>query len=231
MASLKERIEEFLAVGSGSGSGDGSGYGGGDGGYSYSDGGGYGSGSGSGSGDGDGSGGYSYSDGDGYGGGGGGGSGYGIQAFNGRSVYSVDGAQTIIKSVKGNLAKGFVLASDLTLWPCWIARDGDFFAHGETSEQAIEDARNKRSEDAPIEDRIAEFWSCHDRAGAYPASDLQEWHGRLTGSCKMGREQFMRDKGITPDTLMSVDQFVEITKNAYGGEIIAGLKGKEEGGR
>ena len=71
------------------------------------DGDGYGDGSGDGSGYGDG---YGY----GYG------SGYGIKRINGEDVYIIGGVQTIIKSLRGNVAKGFILNSDCSLEPCYV---------------------------------------------------------------------------------------------------------------
>ena len=42
------------------------------------------------------------------------GDGSGVKDINGNHVYIVDGIQTIIKSVRSNIAQGFVLQSDLT---------------------------------------------------------------------------------------------------------------------
>jgi hypothetical protein len=55
--------------------------------------------------------------GDGYGSGSGYGygSGDGIKAFCGENVYQIDGIQTIIRKLKGNIAKGVILNSDLTI--------------------------------------------------------------------------------------------------------------------
>lgn len=96
------KIKEFLAARSGSGYGDG-----------------YGSGYGSGSG-------YGYGDGDGYGSG----SGSGIKKYDGEDVHMIDGVQTIITAVHGNIAKGTILQKDLTLTPCFMAKVDGFFAHG-----------------------------------------------------------------------------------------------------
>ena len=96
---------------------------------SHDDGPGYGRGYGSGYGSGDGSGsggGYGYGSGYGYG------EGSGIKSFNGEFVYLIDGIQTIISNIKGNLARGFILNSDLTLSPCYIYKDNGRFVYGET---------------------------------------------------------------------------------------------------
>lgn len=56
-------------------------------------------------------------------------------------------------------------------------------------------------------------------------TDLYEWHHRLTGSCELGRRQFAKDKGIDIEHgSMTVTEFIELTENAYGGEVIRHLK-------
>ena len=233
MESLTERIEAFIS--SGDGSGDGSGYGSGYGyGSGFGSGSGYGDGSGCGSGDGSGycfgsgcgSGfgfgfGCGYGDGFGYGSGDGSG---GIKSYNCKSVYLVDGIQTIITAVKGNLAKGYIVNRDLTLTSCYIAENGNKFAHGKTLKEAVSALQDKILEDMSEEERVSAFMECHNYDGIYPVSDLYDWHHRLTGSCEMGRKQFAKDHGIDLDGEMSVKTFIELTKSAYGGEVIKQLE-------
>ena len=124
--------------GDGSGSGYGSGYGPGYGvgyGSSFGDGSGSGAGYGSNFGDGDGSG-YGYGD--------------GIVEYNHQKVYKIDGVSTIIDSVHGNYANGKILRDDLTVRECFIAKCGNFFAHGETIKQALSDASEKYNENKPL---------------------------------------------------------------------------------
>ena len=200
--------------GSGSGDGSGSGYGSGDG-----------SGDGSGSGSGDGSGygygsGYGSGDGSGYGYGSGYGSGYGIKKYDGEDVHMIDGVQTIITAVHGNIAKGNILQEDLTLTPCFVAKVDGFFAHGETARAAVESARDKAFEDMPQEKRIAAFLDEIKPNTAYPVMMLYDWHHRLTGSCEAGRKAFAKDHGIDLSADMTREAFFELTKDAYGGSVI-----------
>ena len=236
------KIKEFLAArsgygyghGTGSGYGDGCGSGGGDGygygdgcgsggGSGYGDGGGSGDGSGGGSGDGSGDGsGY----GDGYGGGYGDGygDGYvyggGIKKYDGEDVHMIDGVQTIITAVHGNIAKGTILQEDLTLTPCFVAKVDGFFAHGETARAAVEAARDKAFKDLPQEERITAFLNAIKPNTAYPVMTLYDWHHRLTGSCEAGRKAFAKDHGIDLSTCMTREAFFELTKDAYGGSVI-----------
>ena len=233
MSALDEKVKAFLSVsygygygdgyGSGSGSGDGdgsgSGYGYGDGdgyGYGYGDGSGYGDGYGSGYGDGYGSGSGS---GDGYGSGDG--DGYGIRSFNSEPVYAIDGVPTILRHVRGNVAHGVILNRDLTTTNCYVAKQDNIFAHGETLAKAMEALRDKLFGDMPVEERIEAFLKETEDGKAYPAQYFYDWHHRLTGSCDMGRRQFARDHGIDVDSdTMTLREFLALTKDAYGGSVI-----------
>ena len=229
MSALDEKVKAFLSVNSGYGDGSGSGYGDGYGsgyGDGSGDGSGYGDGSGSGYGDGSGSGygdgsGYGYGDGYGYGYGYGSGSGYGIRSFNSEPVYTIDGVPTILRHVRGNVAHGVSLNRDLTTTTCYVAKQDNIFAHGETLAKAMEALRDKLFADMPEEERIAEFLKETEDGRAYPAQYFYDWHHRLTGSCDMGRRQFARDHGIDVDSdTMTLREFLALTKDAYGGSVI-----------
>ena len=208
---LDDKVKAFLSVNSGygygSGYGDGSGSGSGDGS-------GYGSGDGSGSGSGDGSGyGSGYGSGSGYG--------YGIKSFNRETVYQIDGVNTLIRFVRGNTAHGAIVNVDLTTAPCYIVKQGNLFAHGETLREAMEALREKLFEDMPEDKRIDAFLRETDREKTYPTQYFYDWHHRLTGSCDMGRKQFARDHGVDLEHgMMTLTEFLELTKNAYGGDVI-----------
>lgn len=43
----------------------------------------------------------------------------------------------------------------------------------------------------------------------------------MTGSCDMGRKQFARDHGVDlKHGMMTLTKFLELTKDAYGGDVI-----------
>ena len=215
MEAIEKDIERFLAIsygygygydyGSGDGSGSGSGCG-----YDF----GYGSGSGSGDGSGDGSGsGYGDGSGSGYG------SGDGIKEFNGRKVYDIDSVSTLIYAVRGNVAKGAVLGRALTLEGCWIAKRGNFFAHGDTLHEAVEAVEAKWRDNRPLDERIAEFARTHPSLDE-PYGDLFDWHHVLTGSCEFGRRQWCEEHGYKPTDSITLRAFFEQTKNDYGRDVI-----------
>ena len=226
METLETKIKNFLNLsygygyGYGSGDGYGSGYGSG---YGYGDGSGYGYGSGDGYGDGYGYGsGYGY--GDGSGSGSGSGSGYGVKEVNGDTVYIVDDVLTIIKSVRDNIAQGFILQRDLTLTPCYVVKEQNRFAHGETLHDAFTALQEKLYDDSTEEERIEAFRKKFPKYDTpYPNRDLFAYHHVLTGSCRMGRESFCKDKGIDLDGSTTVREFIELTKDSYGGDVICKL--------
>lgn len=224
-------IQQWLenGLGGGGGYGYGDGYGGGSG---YGSGDGYGGGSGGGSGYG-----YGSGDGGGYGSGSGFGKGDGfgecdgadIKFFCGNPVFIIDRIPTIITAVFGSYAKGYILEPCLTLTPCYIAKQESHFAHGKTLSEAVATVAEKAFEDMPEEERIAEFWKCHENGVKYPARDLYDWHHRLTGSCEMGRNTFAAEHGIDLNSdMFTVAEFVELCGKSYGGEIIRKLAEVEE---
>ena len=191
MEAIERDIERFLAVGSGDGSG-------------------YGSGSGSGSGSGDGSGsGYGY----------GSGSGYGVKEFAGHKVYDIDRVSTLIYAVKGDAARGAVLRRDMTLKDCWIAKRGNFFAHGDTLHEAVEAVEAKWRENRPLDERIAEFVKTHPALDE-EYGDLFDWHHVLTGSCEFGRRQWCEEHGYKPTDSITLRTFLTKTVGNYRGDVI-----------
>ena len=226
MEALKTAADRFAEVVSGSGSGHGSGHG-----YGYGSGSGYGYGCGSGHGYGDGSGscyGGGYGSGCGYGYGSGCGYGYddGVVSFCGQKVYQIDDVPTLIDHVHGNAAKGRILRDDLSTEACYIAKQGSLFAHGKTLRAAMDALLEKLFEDMPEEERIAEFVKAHEWGKQYPSADYYDWHNRLTGSCDMGRSEFAKRHGykLTDDELLTVEEFIKLTENSYGGSVIRKLR-------
>ena len=161
--------------------------------------------------------GYGYGSGDGSGSS----DGSGIKSFNGEPVYRIDGVTTLIRSVRGFAAHGAILNGDLTLTLCYIVKQDNIFAHGETLRGAMEALRDKLFEDMPEEERIDAFLRETDREKTYPTQYFYDWHHRLTGSCDMGRKQFARDHGVDLEHgMMTLTEFLELTKDAYGGDVI-----------
>lgn len=226
METLEFRIKAFLSATSCHGDGYGYSYRHGCGschGYGYGCGDGYGAGSCAGYGYGAGScAGHGAGHGAGYGYGAG--DGDGVKVLNGENVHLVDGLQTIIKSVHGNIAQGFILKSDLTLQPCCIVKENNKFAHGGTLHDAFTSLQEKLYDGSTEEERIEAFVKKFPNYDTpYSNRDLFDYHHVLTGSCRMGRESFCKDKGINLDDSTTVRDFVSLTKDSYGSETIRRL--------
>ena len=132
--------------------------------------------------------------------------------------------QTIIKSVRDNIAQGFVLQRDLTLTPCYIVKEQNKFAHGNTLHDAFAALQEKLYDDSTEEERIEAFRKKFPEYDTpYSNRDLFAYHHVLTGSCRMGRESFCKDKGISLDCSTTVREFIELTKDSYGSDTIRKL--------
>lgn len=137
----------------------------------------------------------------------------------------IDGFITMLYSIHGNYAKGAIVKGDLTLRECFIAKAWNFFAHGETLHEATEAALEKYNDNKPEEDRIADFVAKYPTVATVVGNrDLFQAHHVLTGSCLFGRQQFAKEHGIDVKCgSMTVGEFIELTKEAYGGETIKRL--------
>lgn len=233
MEGLINFISNSYGIGYGGSGNGGYGNGGNDGyGRDYGNGGGYGKGNGNSYdltyGNGNGSGyGSGYDDSNGYGYGrdcdSGYGCGKGIKKINGMDVVEIDGILAAIKRVWENMAFGYVFEK-MQLKPCWVVKQDGLFAHGETVKEAFAALQEKLFDNMTADERINAFLKEIKSNTEYPAKMFYDWHHRLTGSCEFGRNQFIKNHNIKLDQLMTVRDFIELTKNDYGGEIIKELE-------
>ena len=150
--------------------------------------------------------------------------GFGLKSINGNTIHIIDNMPTIITSIHNNVAKGFIVLTYLELIPCYIVKDGNKFAHGDTLHSAFNSLQEKLYDDKTEEERIKAFKKKFPKYDVkYSNKDLFTYHHVLTGSCIMGRETFITDKGLSLDGETSIREFVELTKDSYGGEIIKKL--------
>ena len=147
-----------------------------------------------------------------------------IKSYNGKRVYDIDGVATLIFSVHGNLAKCKTIGEDLTLSDCYVAKNGSFFAHGDTAREAIFALRVKVITNMNVDEKISEFLSTFERGKKYLTIDFYRWHNLLTGSCEYGRQKFAKEHGVDIAGEMTVDEFIALTEDAYGGNVIKKLK-------
>lgn len=139
-------------------------------------------------------------------------------------VFKIDGLPTIITKVRGNIAKGFLLDDDLTLTPCFIAKQNNLFAHGVTLRAAINSLQVKLFGRTPVNERIDLFMKKFKLGKKYKGTLFFDWHEYLTGSCLEGRKHFIRNNNLSLDNEYTVEEFIKLTENSYGKEIIKKLK-------
>ena len=208
-------------------------------GFGFSSGSGYGSslvsGFGSSSGDG-----YGSGDGDDYGNG----SGYGSSLVSGsgsgsgckiKSIvinqqlynsYIIDNINTFVRHIdlERGILLGFILNSDNTITECVVVKENNKFAHGKDLREAIESLQEKLYDGSTETERIAKFKEHFQNFyQKYPNSELFMWHHILTGSCKFGRNEFVKSHNINLDGSMNIYEFIELTKSSYGENTIKKL--------
>ena len=139
-------------------------------------------------------------------------------------IFEIDDIQTAITHIKDNIAKGFILNGDFTINPCYIVKGNGFFAHGKTIREAQRALVEKYMKDMDEDEVIAKFISEFEHGKKYKGTVFFDWHHYLTGSCLMGRESFVKNHGLDLDAEYTVDEFITLCEDAYGGEIIKKLK-------
>lgn len=158
---------------------------------------------------------------------------YGYGYSYGYEIYKVDNIPTIFTHIHGNVAKGYILEQNVNLKPCYIVKGNGYFAHGETLREAQSALEEKIIDDMDIEEKIELFKEKFpDTNEEYPVKDFYQWHHNLTGSCEMGRKTFARSHNIDIENdMMTVKEFMDLTENAYCGEIIKDLKESYKNGK
>ena len=133
----------------------------------------------------------------------------------------VDGLKTTITNIQGNFAQGFVTV-DGSNSSCFIAKGSGLFAHGKTIKEAFKALQDKINQQLPLNKRLEVFKSKFPNFQTkVKAQELYEWHFYLTGSCSFGRKLFMKEHNIKGDDMVSVQEFLEMSKDSYGGEVIS----------
>ncbi|MEG1901789.1 MAG: hypothetical protein RR225_05325 [Clostridium sp.] len=120
--------------------------------------------------------------------------------------------------------------NDLSITKCFIVKQGDFFAHGETLKKAMESLQDKIYEDMPMDERIDAFLKEFELDKKYPAMKYFVWHHKLTNSCEIGRKLFAKshDIDLENDTF-TVKEFIDATKKCFGFNVILQLESRIKG--
>jgi hypothetical protein len=105
----------------------------------------------------------------------------------------------------------------------FVGRYETAIAHGKTIRKAIEAARNKYFSELDFDGQKERLLAEFEKKKKLSVKELYRWHGILTGSCEYGRSLFQDEHGLKDDDELSLDEFVKLTKDSYGGDIIARL--------
>ena len=135
----------------------------------------------------------------------------------------IDGVPTIITHLHGNVAKGFIVDSDMSMTTTFVVKVQNLFAHGATLAEAVAALEEKIMENLPVEERLKAFKAKFSPGKTYTVAEFYDWHHRLTGSCTQGRDHFAQEHGLSMDDPMTPEEFIQLTKDAYGGAVIRQL--------
>lgn len=151
----------------------------------------------------------------------------GIKSYNGHKVYQIDDIPTIIYDVVRDFASAAIINRDKTLKKCFVVKMGNCFSHGNTLKEAYQDAMAKHLRSTSVEEKIDMFIKEHPSLDSeHSFDDFFYWHNILTGSCLLGRKQFCKEHEIDSNKNYTVRYFLELTKDAYGGDVIKSLMNK-----
>jgi hypothetical protein len=159
-----------------------------------------------------------------------------LRSINGKIKYlgkeieiqNIDGSTMLIESRQKRdefevcRARYFGGGSLRKLKRCYVASRGDFYAHGETLKEAIEDVNFKYLQESQDISEVIE------RVRETQMVNLTDYR-LITGACRLGCKEFLKDKGLLDKTELPLNQVLELTANAYGGGRMAELFSNERG--
>lgn len=172
-------------------------------------------------------GGYGYG---GYGYGYANGYGNGLEMYDGRKVYIVDGLPTLIykfhiENDANGWAVGRIIRVDLSLEKTYIAKRDNHFAHGATLQEAIDAVNAKLLAEKSMDERLDAFVEAYPLVDTFVSGhELFKWHNILTGSCLQGRKAFVDARALDLDAEFTILEFIALTKNVFGGSVIKELE-------
>lgn len=143
------------------------------------------------------------------------------------TIYNINGAPIAIDNIKGNIAKGRILNDDMTFTDCWIVREGNCIEYGKDLHETHKAAQRESAIQLPKEERLKMFVQRFPSPDEMiPIKELYNWHHVLTGACKYWSKEWCKRRGFNLESnrLVSVRQFVNLTKREWGGDIIMELK-------
>ncbi len=126
--------------------------------------------------------------------------------------------------IKSNVVHGYVLNGDLTKNECYVVKGNGYFAHGGNIKEAQKALVEKFMENMDEDEAFEKFMSEFRQGEKYKGTVFFDWHHYLTGSCLMGRESFVKKHGLNLEQEFTVNEFFDICRSDYGGEVIRKLE-------
>lgn len=133
----------------------------------------------------------------------------------------VIGHLTHIEELCEEKAIGYYLGRTGRKVPLFAFKEDGYIGIGCSYAHAMDSLLSKKIEGTSLEERIQKFVESHSLDEKYTIKDFWEWHRYLTLSCYGGGERFKNEHNLNEDDLISVDEFVELVKEEFGGEIIS----------
>ena len=131
---------------------------------------------------------------------------------------------THIDNITDKEACGFYLGRSGRKIPFFAIKDDDKIGIGASYGHASDVLLMKQTIGISEEQRLSEFIESHEKDKSYTVENLWDWHRYLTLSCYSGGERFRDEHGLKMEDLMSIQHFISITENDFGGHIIKKLK-------
>ena len=88
---------------------------------------------------------------------------------------------------------------------------------------SADELEKKLFDDMPVEEKLEAFREQFTPGESYTVADFYDWHHHLTGSCTQGRDAFAQDHELSMSDTMTPEEFINLTKDAFGGRIIRQL--------
>jgi hypothetical protein len=148
--------------------------------------------------------------------------------YKGKAVYYVDSIPCTFRKVHDNWAEVDVInTEDYTSHRAFIAIFNGYTAHGETIRDAFIDAKEKWMQSMDFTEKKKRFLALFKDRERLTVKELYDWHGVLTGSCRYGRSTFQAEHGLKDTDTLTLEEFINLTENSYGGDKIKRLKSKK----
>ena len=107
---------------------------------------------------------------------------------------------------------------DITILDCsyfpsgervFVAKRGDFNAHGDTVKEAVSDLLFKEQQAMDVSEHVKRV----KEQGYVTPNDYR----LLTGACRQGTEQFLQANGFTWEDRLPIGEVCELVKDQFGG--------------